>query len=98
MNHIPPGIVCDRTKSKVENADPTCDKPDNRVGTKCTYKCTDKIPNKAFRLIGSGVKECRANGTWSGQDTACEGKSINIIIGKLVQVTDKASTVARLRI
>ena len=85
--------MCDSAKSKVENADANCDKADYRVRTKCTYKC-----KSGYRLIGSGVKECRANGTWSGQDTACERKSISIIIGKLVQVTDKASTVARLRI
>ena len=61
-------IQCKIAEAKVEMAMKDCgDNIDYRVGTVCTYTCDTK-----HRLVGSGMKKCQADGTWSGQDTSCE--------------------------
>ena len=33
--------------------------------------------DEGFTLRGSEIRQCLSNGTWSGNDTLCDGKSVS---------------------
>lgn len=47
----------------------------NRIGTLNVYGATTIFTcNSGYTLVGSHVRECLANGLWSGTETRCLGK------------------------
>lgn len=48
-----------------------------KLGTLTTFGATAIFMcNHGYTLVGSHVRECAANGLWSGADTRCLGKVI----------------------
>ena len=42
---------------------------DLNVGSTATFKC-----NMCYTLYGDNVRVCQDDGSWSGDETTCEGK------------------------
>lgn len=48
----------------------------HRIGTLSVYGATAIFScNSGYTLVGSRVRECMANGLWSGSDVRCLGES-----------------------
>lgn len=53
----------------------SCPPNGNKIGTLTTYGATAIFTcNTGYTLVGSHVRECLADGLWSGTETRCLGK------------------------
>ena len=65
-------LVTCPTLNHPDNGTKNCSLKDNEFssqGTTCTFTC-----NNGYQLMGSGMRTCQNDGSWSGSDAVCISK------------------------
>ncbi len=64
-------VECDKLNVN-ENLIHNCSQERYEYGSRCFFTCSS-----GFRIIGSHVRVCLANGMWSGLETKCQSTQMN---------------------